>query len=343
MKTTINGVQYNEVKRVAKVGEKVKVVNAWLTGGLYSNGDVFTAKYVDGTLSVKEHDRALSHDEYVVLEPVATADTIVHDGVQYRKVDRPVREGDAFIVPKVSRRDYTAGKVYAVTKIGGGGDPHIIDDVGDRFYVITGNYYVLEPLVPSLSAIETELAATKAKVAEMEAQLAEAIAAQREKAKAEAQRLKVGDYAKVVQSGHGNFGKIVKITRDDRPGQYVYGTEHLNGDGADIHTPSQLTRATDEEITEAKRKLELHEIEAKWHAIGREVGEFKVGDVVKIAEYQCGHAEGSIVEVTSVYGNSVDVRGIHNRSFTTFGADKPCIELIAPVESVVNLRAGEAA
>lgn len=342
MTTTINGVQYNEVKRAAKVGEKIKVVDAFATSGEYRDGDVFEVishspetPERHASVLVKEHRMKILDKEYVVLEPIATA--------------------------------------------------------------------------PSLTALETELAATKAKVAEMEAQLAEV-----KRAKAEAQRLKVGDYAKVVQSGHGNYGKIVKITRDDRPGQYVYGTEHLNGVGADIHTPSQLTRATDEEITEAKRKLaekslltvgeyakivdasghpfalgeivvvqqtdyadamipyrvrdlsaskrswvksyrvvratdeevaealraaeeakrklEPHEVEAKWHAIGREVGEFKVGDVVKTLHAVGGHPVGTVGVIARLHSdNSHVIEANGERYYHT------ALELIAPVESVVNL------
>jgi transcription antitermination factor NusG len=94
------------------------------------------------------------------------------------------------------------------------------------------------------------------------------------------------------------------------------------------------------EALEAKRKREEA---AKWAAIGRKPGEFKVGDIVKITKYQFGHAEGSIVEVTEAYGSFVKVSGIHRGTLYTFDADIDCVELIAPVESVVNLRGGDVA
>ncbi|QHZ58633.1 hypothetical protein M655_025025 [Brevibacillus sp. NSP2.1] len=335
MMTTIDGVQYREVARKAQVGEKIKIVDADSPFRTYKDGDVFTVELVfTDECCVKEHGTIVFHSEYVVLEPVAPADIIVHDGKQYRKVDRPVREGDAFVVCTTDEYTFlTKGKVYAVNGIDGE-DVMVTDDDGDELSLDRDDneYLVLEPVAPSLSALETELAATKAKVAEMEAQLAEV-----KRVEAEAQRLRVGDYAKVVQSGHGNYGKIVKITRDDRPGQYVYGTEHLNGVGADIHTPSQLTRATDEEITEAKRKLELHEIEAKWHAIGREVGEFKVGDFAQVVDSPCALPDGSFFEVKHVRGGNV-----YDHEGFVYMLPHKQLKLVAPVESVVNLR-GDAA
>ncbi|WP_339811188.1 hypothetical protein MKY63_00840 [Paenibacillus sp. FSL R7-0189] len=69
--------QYREVKRKAAVGERIKVVNAWATGGLYENGDVFTvtethAEHEGAVIGVAERLSAVGIvvGEYVVLEPV---------------------------------------------------------------------------------------------------------------------------------------------------------------------------------------------------------------------------------------------------------------------------------
>jgi len=69
--------QYREVKRKAAVGERIKVVNAWLTGGLYKNGDVFIvtethAEHEGAVIGVAERLSAVGIvvGEYVVLEPV---------------------------------------------------------------------------------------------------------------------------------------------------------------------------------------------------------------------------------------------------------------------------------
>lgn len=182
------------------------------------------------------------------------SDIIVHEGKKYRKVDRPVREGDAFIVAKSDGIDITAGKVYALERADDG-LAIFLDNVGDRRE--RGDYYVLEPVAPSISALESELAATKAKVAEMEAQLAE------------------------------------------------------------------------------QRKL--HEIEAKWHAIGREVGEIKKGDVVRTLKYESGHNYIGTIGIAAHNGTTASTLVTANGESWLHA-----VELIAPVESVVNLRGGEA-
>ncbi|EMT54756.1 hypothetical protein I532_04090 [Brevibacillus borstelensis AK1] len=410
---TIDGVQYNEVKRPAKVGEKIKVVEPFISNGKYGQGDVLEVAYRNEGSGIR-----LSHvkvtginvpildSEYVVLEPVEPTDTIVHDGKRYRKVDRPVREGDAFIIPKMRQypQDLTEGKVYRLNR-DFDGDPFFYDDVDDERYlpIAENDVYVLEPVetaTPSLSALESELAATKAKVAEMEAQLAAV-----KQAEAEAQRLKVGDYVKVVDDRKRNgskrtdvvIGEIRKITENDES-SVPFRTTTLDGSDSAWFRAEALTRATDEEVAEAKRKLAFDQLkkgdkvrlmngggkfplhgfqdgniyevvtpeyahsrgtkvqivdgggykgyadpdqlvkvteeEAKWHAIGREVGQFKEGDIVRIVSK---NVVGKVEDV------GTSLLGISDYSGKYYGPDKECVELIAPVESVVNLRAGDAA
>lgn len=60
-----------EVKRKAKVGEYVKVVNAKPAIHLYKNGDIFKVTYVTASGCIcknSDGDTALWHEEYVVLE-----------------------------------------------------------------------------------------------------------------------------------------------------------------------------------------------------------------------------------------------------------------------------------
>jgi hypothetical protein len=73
--------QYREVKRKAAVGERIRIVNAYRTGGMYSNGDEFTVESVIledydhyGSVSVKDVGIAILDSEYVVLEPVESAE-----------------------------------------------------------------------------------------------------------------------------------------------------------------------------------------------------------------------------------------------------------------------------
>ncbi|WP_188069012.1 hypothetical protein [Brevibacillus brevis] len=335
MMTTIGGVQYREVKRKAKVGEKIKVVAATISGGRYVDGHVLTVREaVSSGVYITENSAGLYHREYVVLEPVTSADTIVHDGQQYRKVDRPVREGDV-VLALVDEVDLVAGKAYKVSRLSSSGGVHVIDDAQDSHYLYVDEYSVLEPIAPSLVTLETELAATKAKVAEMEAQLAEV-----KRKEAEAQRLKVGEYAKVVgnDAGHSaKIGDIVKIAEDDRAST-PFRCDALGGE--ELTRPwfreIDLVRATEDE----RKKAE----EAKWSAIGRKVGEFKDGDVVRVINGEGSRVPtGEIGIIAEIDRYNVMFRVNTATIKSENWQNRWDIELIAPVESVVNLRGGDAA
>ena len=72
--TTYRGKLYREVKRKAKVGELVKIVNKWLSCGKYENGDILTCKETFGHTSIlagELHGPCVNDSEYVVLEPIA--------------------------------------------------------------------------------------------------------------------------------------------------------------------------------------------------------------------------------------------------------------------------------
>ncbi|MED2910297.1 hypothetical protein P4360_33210, partial [Bacillus thuringiensis] len=98
----------------------------------------------------------------------------------------------------------------------------------------------------------------------------------------EASRLKVGDYAKIIEltpegSSYGAaVGDIVQVIRAD------YGHlphKCIKCGGPDRYEywfyPEHLERATDEEVAAAAKQ------EEKWAKIGRKANEFKVGDIVR--------------------------------------------------------------
>ncbi|WP_338461622.1 hypothetical protein V5G20_17960 [Brevibacillus borstelensis] len=163
------------------------------------------------------------------------------------------------------------------------------------------------------------------------------------KAIEEAQPLKVGDYAKVVEptAGFSAKGQIVKITKVD-DSDIPYNTQGMDGKYTGWYEATDLVRATDEEVAEAKRKLEekrrLHELEAKWHAIGRKVGEFKRGDVVKTLQEVGGHPVGTIGVIAKWEPDHSHLIEANGETYFHMA-----LELIAPVESVVNLHGGDVA
>ncbi|WP_024427706.1 hypothetical protein [Bacillus safensis] len=115
-------------------------------------------------------------------------------------------------------------------------------------------------------------------------------------------RLKVGDYAKVVD-WPGRFkgveGDLVKILIDDRKYRPFH-CELLSGNyvGQKIWAcESELVPATKDEVASAKEAEAKRSIEAKRAKIGRKVNEYKVGDIVSYDDPQWFENKG-IGEVT---------------------------------------------
>ena len=80
--TEYNGKKYVEVKRKAREGELIKVVNSSTTFGEYGNGDVLVVKDVEQNaehgpygVDAEAIEVFILHEEYVVLEPIGTHKT----------------------------------------------------------------------------------------------------------------------------------------------------------------------------------------------------------------------------------------------------------------------------
>lgn len=224
------------------------------------------------------------------------------------------------------------------------------------------------------------------------------------------ERLKVGDYAKVVGNESGHYveiDEIVLIKRDDKDFAPFH-CEKLNGDAAGIFYEDELVHATDEEVAEAKdaadrakfkkgakvrlksgggvypllgfengkvytvvdndflwgiteKKIQIEhdrgrgwagvaqlellteeeaaEIE-KWAAIGREVGEYEVDDIVRVIN--SGSSDlivGDIGPISAVCGNCarVSARNLTEVNWVSFEK----IELITPVEARFDRKGDE--
>ncbi|MED2969428.1 hypothetical protein ABE128_13350 [Bacillus subtilis] len=152
---------------------------------------------------------------------------------------------------------YLTDKEYYEIKEFDDGDPVIIDDDGDEYDTYIDNFEVYRKV--SAASVEAE---------------------------PKLERLKVGDYAKVVEDQMSSdddpigykaaVGDYAEVLIDDKT-RIPFKVRIITGQNAGDTTWARefaLVRATDEEVAEAKRA-------AKWAEIGREVGEYKVGDIFR--------------------------------------------------------------
>lgn len=292
---------------------------------------------------------------------------------EYVRIDKSEARAGDFVKFDESPNGYlTAGKYYGIYRVDGHGDPHIVADDGDRFDM----YYADDfEVYRKVSAVEPK-----------------------------PERLKVGDYAKVVgnESGHyAEIDEIVLVKRDDKDFAPFH-CEKLNGNEAGIFYEDELVRATDEEVAEAKdaearakfkkgakvrlksgggeypllgfengkvctvihndyyhgdaeKKIQIEcgcyygyatpdqlellseedaaEIE-KWAAIGREVGEYKVGDVVSYDDQRWFENSGIGEVIGSGDVGNPEVEAIDYEGCRASYFLKPeCLNLVTPVEA----------
>ncbi|TWK69352.1 hypothetical protein [Bacillus licheniformis] len=290
---------------------------------------------------------------------------------EYVRIDKSeAKAGDFVKFPNATSSYLTSDKYYEIYRVDGCGDPQIRDDDGDGFDTYCADDF---EVCRKVSAAEPK-----------------------------PERLKVGDYAKVVgnESGHyAEIDEIVLVKRDDKDFAPFH-CEKLNGNEAGIFYEDELVRATDEEVAEAKdaearakfkkgakvrlksgggvypllgfengkvysvcdnevrradgKNIEITQVGApgyatpdqlellpeeeaaeieKWAAIGREVGEYKAGDMVQylydgeICEVVAVGEDGSVKVATQNHGNCTE--------------NQSSIELIAPVEARFDRKGDE--
>jgi hypothetical protein len=132
---------------------------------------------------------------------------------------------------------------------------------------------------------------------------------------AEPEPLRVGDYAKVVDTTtiNGEYrsnievGEIMRITEVDHTSA-PYSAEKLDGSDYEWFREGTLVKATDEEVAKAKRKKAENVEAKKWSKIGRKPNEFKEGDIVRV-DLPCGSPlkQGDLVEVIHASSNKISV------------------------------------
>lgn len=241
-----------------------------------------------------------------------SSETITHNGAEYTRVHRKAQPGDVVVFTENKSCCFHNNRVYGPVVMDKG-DLSIPDNDGtilrvyeDCFKRTEANVKVYEPVAK------------------------------------EEPKLKVGDYAKVLEKVTGflrlHVGEIV-LLEDGGDGNFF--AIDLEGNRIGVALKHEIVRATDEEVAEAKAKLALEnaqkEHEAKeaerWAKIGRKPNEFKKGDVVRV-DNPCGspRKRGQLTEALhdSKRSSSVIVTG---------GWAVSVSELVAPVESRFDQRA----
>lgn len=214
---------------------------------------------------------------------IAHLDIVKHDGELYVKETRPAETGDK-VVSLIEGVDITKGDIYEVTNdyVCKATKITITDDANEPYILTFEQYYVVSPLKLG----------TKVKVNGEEYEVSE-------------KEPEDGDLVVIVEEGLAdtNVGDVYECTVDSE-GVVVFYDNADDKRYADSHHEDNDTLtlipvtfkvsqapSIDEQIAECKRKLAELEAEkermdkqaaeeVKWSAIGRKVGEYRVGDVV---------------------------------------------------------------
>ncbi|MBY0023795.1 hypothetical protein J2W97_000819 [Paenibacillus jamilae] len=215
--------EYREVKRWAEPGERIRIVRKYSGEERYENGAEFVVDSVDGDgdvrVTVESWGRVMVMlCEYVVLEPVTTGESAT----------KRLTVGDyAKVIANSTIHNYTIGSFVKIVRDDEDHQPYRAEKADGT----EGNFLAEKDVEP---ATEAEFLAQN--------------------------RLKVGEFAKVVAKNrmftdeHVSVGDVVKITEDDDSSR-PFNTDTIDGKNAGWFTESELVRATDEEVAQAKRKL----------------------------------------------------------------------------------------
>ncbi|MCR9040810.1 hypothetical protein QRX25_14895 [Bacillus sp. L381] len=195
----------------------------------------------------------------------------------YVRIDKSeAQDGDYVKFDEAPKRYLTAGKYYEIDYVDSCGDPWITDDDGDDFdtQVLCDDEFEVYRKVSDASV--------------------------------EADRLKVGDYAKVVNATDYHCftdGDIVEIVKDIAKATINECARRLK-DGKNQYVPKrQLVRATDEEVAEAKdaaarakfkegAKVRLKSGGGEFPLLG-----FENGKIYKVSDNNFDHEKGKRIRI----------------------------------------------
>ncbi|WP_263560511.1 hypothetical protein [Paenibacillus polymyxa] len=286
----VNGVKYCKVDRDAQVGDIIRYMDdsSWVT-----NGAFYAITRLDGADDPQIVDN--DGDEYDLCGEEFEVYAKVSGTAEYREVKRWAKPGERIrIVDKVSYEErYENGAEFVVDSARGNGDVYVEDialvllseyvvlvpvsaeesapkrlTVGDYARITgesRGHQFKIGEIVKIVKDDESEHLPYKGETADGRDRIAVWFGPGEYEPATEAEflaqrRLKVGEFAKVVAKNRTfteervSVGDVVKITEDD-DSSLPFKANGIDGKSAGWFTESELVRATDAEVTEAKRKL----------------------------------------------------------------------------------------
>lgn len=302
--------EYREVKRIACVGETIKMTYDADAGG-WKRGDTFTVIGAgSGTVSFTDNDgdgrtRGGTQD-YVVLVPVSSSEP----------TPTPLKYSAGGYVKVTGNsvgHEYAEGRVVKIAETKDnahyGGQQFRAEAADGTF----GNWLVTDDVEPADEA---------------------AFEAQKKP-----KLIPIGSYGKITQAGitRGIFtthefavGELVKVDRharlyDDR----VHAVSVSTGKGWFVHH-EDMAEITAEEVAAIEKEAEET---AKWAKLGRKVGEFKRGDIAE-ATRLLGKKERVIGEVEDVpqQEDGGMAAGLRLPDGTFYAVDAVGMALVTPVE-----------
>lgn len=254
----VDGVKYRKVERKAKSGDIVKALSSeWdITDGAFYAiylDDCEDLAFLDDVEDERDLDDALRGYKYEVYEKVTEPLATPSAPTKYREVKRKANVGERIkiVAPEFAGGKYGKGTELMVTEVFRG-TQGIIDHVKvstTNKVVLDREYVVLEPV--------TEMSAPT-----------------------KPERLKVGEYAKVIAEGTrmASVGDIVKISEDD--GSAIpFRIERLDGEYVGWKRERNVVRATDAEVASAKQALERT----------KAIGEFAEGGYAVVVDASKSH------------------------------------------------------
>ncbi|MED0799362.1 hypothetical protein P4T18_18295 [Bacillus inaquosorum] len=294
-KVAYDGAEYERVEGEAQKGDLVLIKDGWSFAtqgkfyksvGINEGGD---AKIIDNYGDTISNDRT-TYDLFRKLsastnpsveERVAKAEGEIESlksdvaalkgEAEYKRIGKSEAQAGDYVKFDDPPSYLTEKEYYEIIRLDLYGDPQIIDDEEDEFDTYGYDFEVYRKV----------------------------------DAEPKPERLKVGDYAKVVQEYHHQNGEII-ILRDrgsERSDTFPFQSERLDGTTGDIFGHRHLVRATDEEVAEAKRAAEFAKfkegakVRLKSGGGNYPLSGFENGKIYEVSDNDYNHRRGKLIRI----------------------------------------------